>query len=128
MIKYLGVIILHNHVEMDPVKVVSVAAWPTPENKDVQQFLGLANFYRRFIQAFSDVAWPLVDLTKKDVVWCSKVLSQEPFLGNPTETGIYRNLQGVLSSSALVMEGRAGLKQKQVKRVQCRSIGDRHTP
>jgi hypothetical protein len=35
-----GVIISHNHVEMDPVKVAGVASWPTPENKkDVQQFL-----------------------------------------------------------------------------------------
>jgi hypothetical protein len=40
-IEYLGVIISHNHVEMDPVKVASIAAWPEPENKkDVQQFLG----------------------------------------------------------------------------------------
>jgi hypothetical protein len=49
-IEYLGVIISHNHVKMDPIKVASVAAWPTPENKkDVQQFLGFTNFYRRFI-------------------------------------------------------------------------------
>jgi hypothetical protein len=51
MIEYLGVIILYNHVEMDPVKVASVAAWPVPENKkDMQQFLGFMNFYQRFIQ------------------------------------------------------------------------------
>jgi hypothetical protein len=46
MIEYLGVIILHNHVEMDPVKVAGVAAWPEPEiKKDMQQFLGFINFY-----------------------------------------------------------------------------------
>jgi hypothetical protein len=33
MIEYLGVIISHNHVEMDPVKVAGVASWPEPENK-----------------------------------------------------------------------------------------------
>jgi hypothetical protein len=55
-IKYLSVIILHNHVEIDPIKVVGVATWPEPENKkDVQQFLGFTNFYQRFIQVFSDV-------------------------------------------------------------------------
>jgi hypothetical protein len=69
-IEYLGVIILHNHVEMDPIKVASVAAWPAPENKkDMQQFLSFTNFYQRLIQAFSDVAWPLFDLTKKGVDW-----------------------------------------------------------
>jgi hypothetical protein len=69
-IEYLGIIISHNHVEMDPVKVTGVAAWPTPENKkDVQQFLSFMNFYQRFIRAFSDVARPLFDLTKKGVAW-----------------------------------------------------------
>jgi hypothetical protein len=57
MIKYLGVIISHNHVEMDPIKVASVATWPVSENKkDMQQFLSFTNFYWRFIRVFSDVA------------------------------------------------------------------------
>jgi hypothetical protein len=69
-IEYLGVIISHNHVEMDPVKVAGVAAWPTPGNKkDVQQFLGFTNFYRRFVRGFSDIARPLFDLTKKGMRW-----------------------------------------------------------
>ncbi len=38
----------------------------TPEKKEVQSFLGFANFYRRFIEGFSQVARPLFDLTKKD--------------------------------------------------------------
>jgi hypothetical protein len=55
---------------MDPVKVAGVATWPTQENKkDVQQFLGFTNFCWRFIQVFSDVAWPLFDLMKKGVAW-----------------------------------------------------------
>jgi hypothetical protein len=69
-IEYLGIIISHNHVEMDPVKVTGVASWPTPENKkDMQQFFGFTNFYRRFIQVFSDVARPLFNLMKKGVAW-----------------------------------------------------------
>ena len=53
-IEYLGVIILYNKVEMDPVKIASVAEWPTPTNKkEVQSFVGFANFYCRFIEAFS---------------------------------------------------------------------------
>jgi transposase InsO family protein len=66
-IEYLGLIISHNSVEMDPVKVAGVAQWPVPSNrKEVQSFLGFANFYRRFIAGFSDIARPLFDLTKKD--------------------------------------------------------------
>jgi hypothetical protein len=69
-VEYLSVIISHNHVEMDPVMVAGIASWPTPENKkDVQQFLGFTNFYWRFIRAFSDIARPLFDLTKKGVAW-----------------------------------------------------------
>jgi hypothetical protein len=69
-IEYLGIIISHNYVKMDPIKVAGVTAWPVPENKkDVQQFFSFTNFYQRFIQAFSDVARPLFDLTKEGVAW-----------------------------------------------------------
>jgi hypothetical protein len=45
-IEYLRVIISHNSVHMDPVKVARVAKWPVPSNKkEVQLFLGFANFY-----------------------------------------------------------------------------------
>jgi hypothetical protein len=45
-IEYLRVIILHNKVEMDPVKIAGVSEWPTPTNKkEVQSFVGFINFY-----------------------------------------------------------------------------------
>jgi hypothetical protein len=45
-IEYLGVIISHNKVEMDPVKIAGVADWPMPSNKkEVQSFVGFINFY-----------------------------------------------------------------------------------
>jgi hypothetical protein len=44
-IEYLGVIISHNKVEMDLVKIAGVADWPTPSNnKEVQSFVGFVNF------------------------------------------------------------------------------------
>src|SRR5277367_1422953 len=59
-VEYLGVIISHNSVWMDLVKVSGVAEWPVPTNKkEVQSFLlGFTNFYRQFIQDFSHHAHP----------------------------------------------------------------------
>lgn len=68
--EYLGMIISHNKVEMDPVKVKAVTEWPTPKTvKEIQQFRGFANFYRRFIKGFSKITRPLDRLTGKDVLW-----------------------------------------------------------
>jgi hypothetical protein len=45
-IEYLDVIILHNKVEMDPVKIAGVVDWPTPSNKkEVQSFVSFVSFY-----------------------------------------------------------------------------------
>ena len=52
---------------MNSAKVESITSWPTPKSPDgVTMFLGLANFYRRFIKGFSDLAEPLTRLLKKD--------------------------------------------------------------
>ena len=66
-VKYLGMIVKPGQLAMDPVKLDS---WPTPTRvKDVRSFLGFANFYWRFIPDYSNVARPLIDLTKKNLVW-----------------------------------------------------------
>jgi hypothetical protein len=55
---------------MDPVKVARVTEWPIPtKKKEVQSFLGFANFYHQFIKGFSHHAKPLFELTKKDHKW-----------------------------------------------------------
>ncbi len=69
-IKYLGVIILHNSVAMDPVKVAGIRDWPAPMNKkEVQSFFGFTNFYQRFIQGFYEHTCPLFDLTQNNAKW-----------------------------------------------------------
>ena len=66
-IKYLGVIILENKVQMDEEKLSGVLEWPVlTKVKQVQAFLGFANFYHRFIENFAKMSKPLSDLTKKD--------------------------------------------------------------
>jgi hypothetical protein len=79
-IEYLGVVISHNHVEMDPVKVTGIAEWPTPKSKkEVQSFLGFTNFYRCFVAGFSHHARPLHDLMKIDVKFKWGLKEQEAF-------------------------------------------------
>lgn len=49
-VEFLGMIVSHNHVRMDPIKVEGILQWPTPTTvKQVRGFLGFGNFYRRFI-------------------------------------------------------------------------------
>ncbi len=63
-VPFLGFILSPEGIRMDPAKVEAVADWPTPDSRRaVQRFLGFANFYRRFIRNFSQVALPLTDLT-----------------------------------------------------------------
>jgi len=51
-------------------KVDRVLNWPEPKNiKDVRKFLGLVNYYRRFIKNFAQVAKPMNVLTKRNVKW-----------------------------------------------------------
>ncbi|KAG5725263.1 hypothetical protein E4T56_gene12725 [Termitomyces sp. T112] len=78
-IESLGLTISHGTVEIDPVKVAGVAEWPEPQNKEVQAFLVLANFYQRFIQDFLHHACPLFDLMRKDVTWSWGPLEQMAF-------------------------------------------------
>jgi hypothetical protein len=51
---------------MDPSKVESVLSWNTPQNvSDIQSFLGLAGYYRRFIEGFSKIVKPMIELLEK---------------------------------------------------------------
>jgi hypothetical protein len=68
--KYLGLIVTPNGIEMDPEKVKTITEWQAPTSlKDLQRFLGFANFYRRFIQGFSKVTNPLNTLMRKGTAW-----------------------------------------------------------
>ena len=63
-VAFLGHIVSDTGVATDPVKVAAITNWPTPRNrKEVQQFLGLGNYYRRFIKDFATIAKPLHRLT-----------------------------------------------------------------
>jgi len=67
---FLGVVIGPNGIKMEKEKVRDVLEWPTPKCvKDVQKFLGLANYYRRFVKDFAEIARLMHRLVRKQERW-----------------------------------------------------------
>ena len=63
---FLGYIVGNGHVRPDPEKIKAVKEYPVPmSKKQVRGYLGLAGYYRRFIENYATVAVPLTDLTKE---------------------------------------------------------------
>ena len=70
--EYLGYMPLLSHegLTMASNKVQIIQDWPKPRKvKDIQSFLGFANFYCRFIYEYSQIAVPLTQLTRKGAIW-----------------------------------------------------------
>jgi len=99
-VKFLGHVISNNGVSVDPTKVEAVLQWEPPKTvTEIRSFLGLAGYYRRFIEGFSKIALPLTQLTKKGqaFVWTEKCensfqelkkrLTTSPVLALPDPTG-----------------------------------------
>ena len=79
-IDYLGFIVSPRGLHMDPAKTRVIEEWPPPKNlRETQSFLGFTNFYRRFILNFSEIANPLVALTRKDRPFAWNAKAQEAF-------------------------------------------------
>jgi len=79
-VEFLEVIISPKGVEMQKKKVEGVLNWPVPRNvKEVQKFLGLANYYRRFIKNFAKVAVLLHVLVRKEQKWKWEEEQEEAF-------------------------------------------------
>jgi len=79
-VEFLGVVISPKGVEMQKEKVEGVLSWPVPRNvKEVQKFLGLANYYRRFIENFARIAALLHMLVRKEQKWKWKREQEEAF-------------------------------------------------
>lgn len=71
-VNYLGYVIGDGAITTDMEKISAIRNWPTPKNiKQVRGFLGLAGWYRRLIENFSSVVFPITELlsTKKKLVW-----------------------------------------------------------
>ena len=67
---FLGVVIVSNGVRMEKEKIQGVVDWLVPKSvKDVQKFLGLANYNRQFVKDFAKIARPLHEITRKEIKW-----------------------------------------------------------
>ena len=79
-VSFLGHIVSEDGVATDPSKTDKVASWPTPIcRREVQQFLGLANYYRRFVKDFAKIAKPLHRLTERTTRFAWTQQCQEAF-------------------------------------------------
>ena len=98
-VKYLGHVVSKEGVSPDPDKISAIKEYPVPRSiKDVRAFLGLANYYRKFVKGFAKIAGPLHDLTKKGLKFqwnescqCAfdalkTALTQAPILAHPDFT------------------------------------------
>jgi hypothetical protein len=64
-VHYLGYIIDQHGVHVDPAKIQVICDWPAPTTlTELRSFLGLANFYRKFVLGFSHIAWALSQITR----------------------------------------------------------------
>lgn len=69
-VKFLGHVISKDGIAVDPIKVEAVVAWERPKTAaEIRSFVGLAGYYRRFIEGFSKIVSPLTQLTKKNQIF-----------------------------------------------------------
>ena len=69
-VSFLGHVVSRDGIQVDPKKIEAVRDWPQPNTPtEIRSFLGLAGYYRRFVEGFSKIAAPLSRLTQKGVVF-----------------------------------------------------------
>lgn len=92
--EFLGVIVGKDGARPDQSKIRLVKDWPQPRNvHHVRAFLGLANFYRRFVPKFASIARPLTDLTRL----------HEPFVWGAAQALAFRTLKDCLTEAPLLL-------------------------
>ena len=121
-VAYLGYVVSAEGVSTDPDKIEAVKQWPAPKTvTEVRSFLGLASYYRRFIQGFAEIAKPLHRLTENNT-WhwtkeCQEVfrelktrLINAPILAYPSSEGRFilntdASTQGIGAVLSQVQDG-----------------------
>ncbi|GJU28034.1 putative reverse transcriptase domain-containing protein [Tanacetum coccineum] len=92
-VAFLGHIVSAEGITMDPAKVEAITKWPRPTSvTEVRSFLGLAGYYRRFVEGFSRLALPLTKLMRKG----------EKFVWNEEREKSFEELKQRLVSSPIL--------------------------
>ena len=79
-VEFLGFIINTEGVSADPLRISTIKDWPVPSTvKELQVFLGFANFYRRFVAQYAKITAPLTDLLKASTTFSWSFESQSAF-------------------------------------------------
>lgn len=80
-VSFLGHVVFGDGIAVDPSKIDAVLQWEAPTSvTEIRSFLGLAGYYRRFIEGFSKLALPLTKLTCKGAAFVWDVQCEESFL------------------------------------------------
>ncbi|PIL25459.1 hypothetical protein GSI_13349 [Ganoderma sinense ZZ0214-1] len=95
-VEYIGYRLNADGIRMDPKKLSTIADWPVPTSvKEVQSFLGFANFYRHFIDNYAKMALPLHALTKK-------ASRDAPFIWSSEANNAFEALRGAVLSEPVL--------------------------
>ncbi|GJP47147.1 hypothetical protein CLOM_g6374 [Closterium sp. NIES-68] len=93
-VQFLGHMVSAQGVHVDPKKIEAVRTWKTPENvKELQQFLGFANYYNRFVPQYAKLAAPLTNLLKKNT----------PYKWEPKHQEAVEQLKQALTSAPVLI-------------------------
>ncbi|KAA0047130.1 reverse transcriptase [Cucumis melo var. makuwa] len=92
-VSFLGHVVSKAGVSVDPAKIEAVTGWTQPSTvSEVRSFLGLAGYYRRFVENFSRIATPLTQLTRKGA----------PFVWSKACEGSFQNLKQKLVTAPVL--------------------------
>jgi hypothetical protein len=92
-VAFLGHVLTAEGVAVDPEKIEAVLEWQQPKSvTDIRSFLGLAGYYRRFIENFSKIAKPMTELLKNNV----------PFVWSPKCEASFQELKSLLTTTPVL--------------------------
>jgi hypothetical protein len=133
-VDFLGHVVSRDGIAVSPDKINTVLNWPRPQNvQEVRSFLGLAGYYRKYVEKYADIAKPLQILTNKNMpfVWTEAQekafcvlklrLVSAPILASPIDDGLY-----VLDTDASQIGLGAVLQQEQAGQLKVIAYGSRN--
>ncbi|KAK8647250.1 hypothetical protein V6N13_120998 [Hibiscus sabdariffa] len=98
-VTFLGHVVSAEGIQVDPSKIEAIVSWKQPKNvSEIRSFLGLAGYYRRFVEGFSIIAAPLTKLLRKDV----------PFVWTEAQQTSFEKLKEALTQALVLVQPESG--------------------